>query len=113
MSKIFNTLLQRALNAGLRDLRTAGLVWVGMGSLVGGFSSAALKVGQIGREPSVEYKNETLETPIRFTYQTTRVAGHAGFGAAVGGITAATAPISIPLYIYWRSDVDQRNRNQK
>jgi hypothetical protein len=109
MPTFLTTIMQKVLSAGLKDLRSAGLIWVGMGALVGGISSATLKFKEISDEPKVQYKNQTLETPIRFTYQASRVAGHAGFGAAVGGITAATAPVSIPLYMYWRSDVDQKS----
>jgi hypothetical protein len=108
MSQIITDIMQKILSAGLNDLRKSYLVWVSMGALVGGISSATLKIQEIGSEPKVEYKNKTLETPIRFTYHASRVAGHAGFGSAVGGITAATAPVSIPLYVWWRSDFDKK-----
>ena len=42
-------------------------------------------------------------------YHTTRVAGHAGLGAFVAGFVAATAPLSVPLYIWWRSDYDEKD----
>lgn len=44
-------------------------------------------------------------------YHTSRIAGHAGWGAAIGGFTAATAPLSIPGYIYWKKHYNTTEEN--
>jgi hypothetical protein len=111
MSFISNIIKTR-VNIGLADLRKAAMIWVGVGATVGGLSSAVMKEEQISSEPKVTYKNEVVERPIRFVYHASRVAGYAGWGAGIGGFTTATAPVSIPAYIYWRSDIDDKERNQ-
>jgi len=86
------------------------LIWIGIGSISGAFISAYDKIDDISKEKEPNYKNKTAERPIRIVYHTSRVAGFAGLGAFCGGGVAATAPISVPLYIYWKGkDVPEEN----
>lgn len=82
--------------------------WVVVSAGVGGIISGSRKFGQVMEEAAPVYKNEFFEKPIRGVYHTCRIATHVGFGAAVAGAVALTAPISIPLYCFWRSDVDKK-----
>jgi hypothetical protein len=86
----------------------AYFIWVGAGALFGAIRSSYDKVQEIQKEAKPVYKNDTIERPIRGVYQATRVAGAAGFGGAVAGFVAATAPISIPAYMYWKGDFDTK-----
>lgn len=78
--------------------------WVLIGAGSGAFFSGLEKFSEIWIEPPVKYDNKLFEIPIRGVYHISRVAGYAGWGAAIGGAAALTAPISIPLYIYWKGD---------
>lgn len=77
--------------------------WVSFGAFTGGFISGGEKAIEISWEKKEKFKNPTFEKPIQAVYNTSRVAGSAGLGAFIGGITALTAPVSIPAYIYWKS----------
>lgn len=78
--------------------------WVAFGALSGGIISGIDKVVEIGYEKNEKLNNPLFERPIRAVYQTSRIAGAAGFGSFIGGVTALTAPVSIPGYIYWKSN---------
>lgn len=110
MSTDYASFLEGLISGSARHIRDLGLIWVTAGALIGGCASALLKISEISDEPKTVYKNKTVEIPIRFTYQVSRVASHAGFGAAIGGFTAATAPVTIPFYIWWRSDIAPSNK---
>jgi len=84
--------------------------WVIAGAISGSLFSTMNKINQIYNEPEPVYKNKTFELPMRSVYHTTRIASHSGMGAFIGGATALTAPISIPLYMYWRKDLDQEQK---
>ena len=68
--------------------------------------SVMRKVDQIWVEKQPQYKNELLEVPIRVIYHAGRIVAHAGVGFVVGGSFAVTAPVSIPLYVWWRNDMN-------
>lgn len=78
-------------------------IWVGFGAISGGFISGTKKLTEVFEEEPVEYINPIIEAPISMVYNTSRIAGMSGFGAFIGGSVALTAPVSMPLYIYWRS----------
>ena len=87
--------------------------WILLGAGAGAILSGVPKFIGICQESEERYSSETLERPIRFVYNTSRVAGSAGLGAFIGGATALTAPVSIPLYIYWsnaRRKVEERKK---
>ena len=65
--------------------------------------SGVSKCIDISGEKAPIYTHPFIERPISIVYQASRVAAHTGWGASIGGFTAATAPVSIPLYIYWKS----------
>jgi hypothetical protein len=70
-----------------------------IGSLSGGFLSGLIKINEI---PYVKkHTKPEISIDIECIYQTSPIAVHAGVGSVIGGITAATAPISIPAYIWW------------
>jgi len=100
MDRLFSPIVKLAKCIGFVD---AYKYWVIFGAVSGGALSGIRKMGEICGEPTPVYTNPDLEVPIRGVYQTTRIAGHAGWGSAIGGITAASAPLSIPLYIYWKN----------
>lgn len=87
----------------LRSMNTHDYVklWVGAGALSGALISGFRKCNSIMEEPKTEYKNEIIEPPVTMVYHTCRVASHAGLGAFIAGATAATAPVFIPLYVFW------------
>ena len=93
----------------LSSVQPYAMYWVIIASATGSVISAISKATQICKEPDPVYKNETIEKPMRGVYHTTRIAAHGGLGAFIGGFTALTAPVSIPLYMYWRRDMDQQN----
>jgi hypothetical protein len=75
--------------------------WIILSALSGGFLSGINKASNI---IFLENNNDEplfFEIPIRCMYHASRIAFHAGVGSVAGGITAATAPISIPAYIWW------------
>ena len=86
----------------MNTLRTAVQHWVTFGALTGGAISGFDKCVKICDEPEPVYKNPIFERPIQMVYHVSRIAGHAGFGSAIGGFTALTAPVSVPAYIYWQ-----------
>lgn len=79
-------------------------LWVGVGALSGSIISGVTKMNKIMNEPSTSYKNDVIEPPIRMIYHTCRIASHTGLGAFIGGTTALTAPLSIPMYCWYKSD---------
>jgi len=81
--------------------------WVTFGALSGALLSGANKIVEIVKEPSPKYVYPMVERPIRGVYHTSRIAGHAGWGAVIAGFVAATFPVSIPMYIFVRSKYDQ------
>lgn len=83
-------------------------VWIGVAAGVGALISATDKLSSIMEEPEPTYRNRLFERPMRGVYHTTRVASHAGMGAAIAGATAATAPVSIPLYCLWKLPDDKK-----
>lgn len=110
--------VRNAWQAVLRRLPTrrahrVAMVWVGVGAGTGGLISGCDKIGEITFEKEPEYVYPLIERPIRVVYHTTRVAGHAGWGAGIGGFTAATAPVTIPFYMYWRSCQDEVDRQKQ
>ena len=76
----------------------AAKVWVAAGAATGGFYSGAIKFCQICDEPSRKYRIPEVEGPIQCVYSASIIAAHSGWGAAIGGIAAATAPVSMPIY---------------
>ena len=80
----------------------AGAAW-------GGAYTGWQKLEQISREPglSEEKRKSPIHTGIRGSYQMARLAFAAGLGASIGGITAATAPVSIPAYIYYEQQQNE------
>jgi hypothetical protein len=103
MQKINNVFRSIFKNQQIPSLTKAVTIWIGYAACVGGTMSGLNKIKKICNEEEIIYKNEFLETPIQFVYQSSRVAAHTGWGAFIGGFTASTAPISIPAYMYWRS----------
>lgn len=79
-------------------------LWVAFGALTGGINSGLHKVHEISSEPPINYKNKLIEMPIRGVYHATRVIAYSGWGTFFGGFIASTAPVSVPMYVYWRSD---------
>ena len=76
----------------------------------GGMYTGWQKLEQISKEPglSEEKRKSPIHTGIRGSYQMARLAWAAGLGASIGGLTAATAPISIPSYIYYEQQQDEQ-----
>lgn len=81
------------------NLTRAVTTWVGIGAVSGGFISGCNILGKICSEPRPRYHYPFIEKPIRGVYYVIRIATHTGSGAFIGGFTALTAPVSIPLYI--------------
>lgn len=86
------------------DLRNVMFTWVYISSGTGAILSGSRKMEHIFNEPTPQYKNELFEVPMRGVYHTFRIGAHAGFGGFVAGFVAMTAPVSIPIYMYWRKD---------
>ena len=82
--------------------------WVTVGALSGAALSGTKKMVDILQEPSPKYVYPQIERPIRGVYHTSRIAGHAGWGAAIAGFFAATFPVSIPTYMLIRLQYDQK-----
>lgn len=89
-------------------LQSALATWVGIGALSGGIISGCDKIGDIFYENQPVYSMPLIEKPIRCVYHTSRVAAHASWGSIIGATVAATAPISIPLYMYWKSNTAEK-----
>jgi len=81
--------------------------WVGFGAISGGIISGIDKIWEIAEEPTPVYKNPKIEKPIQAVYHLTRVAGSSGFGTSISGLTALTAPVSIPAYIYYKYSTEK------
>lgn len=79
----------------------AAKIWIAFGACTGGFYSGGIKLDEICKETTPEYKYPEFEGPVHYVYNASRVAGHAGWGAAIGGSAAATAPISMPAYYFY------------
>ena len=110
MSKYFkflNKVFEGGPSYNGHNIKNIFPMWVATASVVGGLSSGYMILSEICNEPKIKYKNKFIEVPLRFTYQTSRVGAHVGWGSFIGGFTAATAPVSIPVYLYWRSDEDK------
>jgi hypothetical protein len=75
--------------------------WIILGALSGGFLSGVDKAGNIIFLENSTHEPLFFEIPIRGMYHASRIAFYTGVGSVAGGITAATAPISIPAYIWW------------
>jgi len=80
--------------------------WVAFGAISGGIVSGMEKIENIDREPYYQLKYPIIERPMRVVYHFSRIAVCAGYGATIGGLTALTAPVSIPAYIYWYQKTD-------
>ena len=91
----------------------AATVWIGLGACTGGLYSGGKKFDQIYWEPSPTYAYPGIEGPIHYVYNASRVAAHAGWGAAVGGSAAATAPISMPAYYWYTQQKEAAESNIK
>ena len=102
MNRLVNTL------TGSHFLQSAALMWVGGSAAIGGILSGTRKLALIANEPQPVFKNELIEHPIRCVYNTSRVAAHVGLGGFLAGFVALTAPVSIPMYCYWRSETHAR-----
>ncbi len=81
-------------------LTTAIQHWIAFGALTGGAISGFDKFVQIGNEPEPVYNNPTFEKSIRAVYHISRIAGHAGFGSAIGGFTGKKRQNNIVLFIF-------------
>jgi len=66
----------------------------------GGFLSGSYKFVDIVSDCSPKYQYSLVEFPMRGVYHASIIAAHIGWGGIVGGFAAATAPISIPTYIW-------------
>ena len=88
-------------------------IWIGIGSVSGALISGFDKISDICDEPTPKYKNAFIERPIRGVYHASRVSGYSGWGAFIGGFTAATAPVSIPLYILWKGDENRSDQSDQ
>lgn len=77
-------------------------VFVVIGASGGAVSSGLYKFSQILQEPHRDMSNPIIDYPLTTTYHMTRLAFWTGAGATIGGIAAATAPISIPAYMYYK-----------
>ncbi len=43
----------------------------------------------------------TFQRAVDVTYRLSQIAAEAAYGAVIGGIAAATAPVSMPVYAYY------------
>jgi len=77
------------------------LIWICFGALTGGLRSGWRKIRNISCENDPMYVYPELERPIRAVYHLTRITAMTGWGSAIGGFAAATAPITISVYIWW------------
>ena len=102
----------RAAFSGSVPVKTAK-IWVAFGAMTGGFYSGAIKFDQVCSEPSPKYTYPEFEGPVRHVYNASRVAAHAGWGAAIGGGAAATAPISMPAYYWYMQQQAQVSETEK
>lgn len=100
MNTLLSTIYEYANAIGFVE---AAKCWVLFGAISGGTLSGFKKATEICYEKPVKYDYPALEVPIRGVYQSSRIAGHAGWGSVIGGLSAATAPISIPCYIFWKN----------
>ena len=78
-------------------------LWILIGGISGSGVSAGNKISDIKDEPNTDYDIPEIEKPFEMVYHTGRVLGYGALGFAVGGLGAATAPVSIPAYFYWKT----------
>lgn len=74
------------------------VISAGVGAVVSGID----RLAEMSDEAPPVYKYPFVERPIQFVYKTSRLAGSIGLGASIAGVTALTAPISIPAYMFWK-----------
>lgn len=89
---------QKAFAVYTYSSMTAGL----LGGIIGASYSGLSKIGDSLDENNVYepafYKISDFERPLRPVYTIGRVVGSVGIGFVVGGLSAATFPISVPVY---------------
>lgn len=88
-------------------------IWVAFGAFTGGLYSGGVKWDAIDKEPTPKYTYPEFEGPIHYVYDASRISGHAGWGAAIGGSAAATAPVSMPAYYWYMQQQVEASKTEK
>lgn len=88
----------------VKDILSCSYVaFVSMSTVYSGMSSMVEKMWDISGEPGPKYKHRIIEQPINTVYQGSRIIGAGLLGSTLGGVAAATFPVSIPIYAYYRN----------
>lgn len=87
--------------------------WVSLGAISGALISGSHKLSTVCDELShikPNYKFPLIERPITAVYHTSRIAYHTGLGAGIAGLAALTAPISLPIYVYYKNTHEKQEK---
>jgi hypothetical protein len=82
-------------------LATAGTL---CGSMGGVFEYAKTK----SRFDQQGERHPRLETPIRCVYEATKFSSYLITGGLIGGLTAVTFPVSLPLYVMYCDNLEDK-----
>lgn len=93
-------------------IKNACITWVQLGIFAGVLHGGATKIQTLMNEniersrkniPNKIVINEYIDSSITCIENVSKVTIYAGIGGIIGGLTAATAPVSIPAYIYMKN----------